>query len=272
MVLAMGALDTGTSIAFGQTPVPSPSPAGQRLPIEVSGAAALEYDERTGILLARGAPVTVTRGSTVLRAPRIRYDRSAGVVAAFEAVQMEDRDVTLRAQQAELRLADDHVRATGDVVFRSTRDQQPATLNAPEIEGSMRTRRFVATGGVTVRRGEWTVTGQRIAYDDGAQVAVVTGEPRALYKDATMNADRMMFLVAEDLARAEGNVRLRRGDLVGTAPRAEVSGRQNRAVLSGGAQVNRGADRLNADVIDVDLERNFISARGTPHLVISPRN
>jgi len=239
-------------------------------PIEISGATYLEYEDATGLLRAEGAPVVVTRGRTVLRAPRLRYDQRARVIAAEGGVEITEPELTMRADAADLRLTDDRIRARGDVRMRGTRDGQPVTLAAPEVDGSLRTRRFTATGGVSVTRGEWVLTGRRVEYDDATRVAVVSGEPKAQFKEATMTAQVITLFVADEIARAEGSVHVRRGDLVGTAPRADIFGRDGRAVLSGGARVDRGPDKVVADVIEIDLDGNRVTARGTSKLTIVP--
>jgi lipopolysaccharide export system protein LptA len=240
------------------------------LPIDVAGASRLEYDDATGLLVAEGAPVVVTRARTVLRAPQVRYNTRARLITATGGVTVEEPGLSVRAERGELRLTDERIRVSGDVVVRSTRDERTMELAAPEVEGSLQTRRFAATGGVTVTRGEWRVTGQRLDYDDRSQVAVMTGEPAARFRDASMTAQTMTFYVAEERMRGEGGVRLRRGELAGQAPRAEIFGRENRAVLSGGAQVDRGTDRVTADEIEMDLEGTRVVARGGSRLVITP--
>jgi lipopolysaccharide export system protein LptA len=247
-----------------------PASSAAPLPIDVTGATRLEYDDRTGVLVAEGAPVVLTRGATVLRAPSIRYDARARVITAAGGVVAEEPGLALSAQTAELRLNDDRIRVSGNVVVRSTRDAVVAELAAPEAEGSLRTRRFVATGGATVTRGEWTVAGQRLDYDDHTRVAVMTGEARARLGEATMTAETITVFIDDDRARADGNVRLHRGDLIGQAPRVDISRKENRAVLLGGARVDRGADRITAETIEVDLEGTRVVARGGSRLTVTP--
>ncbi len=250
-------------------PARAQSPAAP-VPIEISGATYVEYDDATGVVRAVGAPAVVSRGQTTLRAPRLRFDQRARVIAAEGGVDLAGPDLVVRAESAELRLSDDRIFAHGDVRMRSVRGAQSTALAAPEVEGSLRTRRFAATGGVTVTRGEWTLTGRRVDYDDATRVALTTGDPVARIKDATMTAQVITLFVDEEIARAEGSVRIRRGDLIGTAPRADVFGRDNRAVLSGGARVDRGPDRMVADVIEIDLEGTHVTARGRSQIVVVP--
>jgi lipopolysaccharide export system protein LptA len=259
VALAVGA--AGATPAWAQTPAP---------PVEISGATRLEYQESGGIVVALGAPVVVSRGRTVVRAPMIRYDIRMRVVDASGGVEVEEPGLSLRGATAVVRLSDESVRIAGGAVVQSRRDGDESVLEAPQLDGSLATRRFVAAGGVTMRRGELTITGQRLEYDDGTTTAVLTGDAHARYRDATMTAGTITAIIAQELARGEGAVRVRRGEIVATAPRVEMNLRTRRAVLSGGAAAERGRDRLTAATIDVDLETDRVTARGEPHLVINP--
>jgi lipopolysaccharide export system protein LptA len=123
---------------------------------------------------------------------------------------------------------------------------------------------------VRVTRDAWTLTGDRLDYDDRTRMAVVTGGPAATLRDAVMTAETITVWLAEERAAGEGTVVLRRGDLVGRAPRVEVVARDNRATLLGGARVERGQDLLTAEEIDVDLDGIRATARGSPRLIITP--
>jgi lipopolysaccharide export system protein LptA len=206
----------------------------------------------------------------VLRAARIRFDTRAGTVSATGGVEATDLDLSVRADTVEFRMADEHVLAAGGVRVRLVRDGEATVLSAPQAEGWLRSRRFSARGGVSVERGEWTVSGRTLDYDDGTGAAVTSGDPVARLGQVTVTARVITFLTAEEVARAEGAVVLRRGDVVGSAPRAEVFGREGRAVLSGGAAVERGRDRVTAEVIEIALDGSRVAARGASRLVIMP--
>jgi lipopolysaccharide export system protein LptA len=240
-----------------------------RIPVEITGATLIEYDETTGVVRAEGAPLVFVRGRTVLRAPRLRYDTRARVVVASGGVEATEPGLGLRAQDAELRLSDDTIRLTGEVSVRREYDGGTITLRAARIDGVLATRRFRGSGGVMVSSDDWTVSGRGVDYDDTTRVALVTGDPVARLKDTTLTAQIMTIMMAEERARGEGGVVLRRGDLVGRAARADISSRDNLAVLVGGAQVERGRDRLTAEVIEVDLDGLRATARGRARVVFS---
>ncbi|HET8679188.1 MAG TPA: LptA/OstA family protein [bacterium] len=263
-VLAVGAVS-----AAAQAPVPAQRTPGP-LPVQITGATRVEYDEATGVWRVEGAPVTVTRGQTVMRAQRGRFDERARIVTVEGGVDVVEPGLSLRADAAELRLSDERIRARGNVRLVSTREGQSATLVAPEAEGSLATRRFAATGGVSITRGEWTVTGRRVDYDDTDQVAVISGDPEVRFKDGVMTAETVTVWVAKEQARGEGTIRLRRGDLTGSGRRVDMRLREQLATLSGAARVERGRDRLEAEEIEVELDRSRATARGAPRLTITP--
>ncbi|MBM3470592.1 MAG: hypothetical protein FJX73_07355 [Armatimonadetes bacterium] len=238
--------------------------------IELAGATYLEYDEGSGVWRAEGAPAVATRGTTVLRAPRIRYDQRTRVMTAEAGAELTDANLAVRADSVEFHLADDRIRARGAVRATTGHGDQTATLTAPEVEGSLKTRRYVATGGVTLLRGEWRLSGRRLEYDDSNRTAAATGEPEARFRDAQMTADLITLLIDEEIGRGIGSARLRRGDLSGSARRVDVFLREGRATLTGDARVDRGRDRLTAEQIDVDLDGTRITARGAPRLNIVP--
>lgn len=259
------------------TPVIAQTPAGaQTLPINVTGATFAEFDDTTGVARMEGSPLVVTRGRTVIRAARARFDRRTQVLTADGAVEAAEEGVTIRADAIEYRLSDESIRASGSVRITSASQgapgQQPqpqTTLVAPDVSGSLRTRRFVATGGVTIVRGEWTVLGRRAEYDDATKAAVVTGDPEVRFREGVMTADTLtMFLDAETIL-AEGRVLLRRGDMTGRAQRADISLKRQVAVFTGDARVDRGSNRLTAEVIEATLDGQQVTARGASRLVIT---
>ncbi|MBI3998375.1 MAG: hypothetical protein HY355_05025 [Armatimonadetes bacterium] len=237
--------------------------------IEITGATYLELDDAAGVVRAEGAPVVVTRGETVVRAPRFRYDQRTRLVVAEGGVEVTDPGLELRAEVAEFRLADEWLRARGNVRLQSLRDDPTTTLQAPEAEGSLVTRRFAATGGVLLARGESQASGSRLDYDAAARVAVLTGTPQVRVKDAIMTADVVTMLLAQETVRGEGSARVRRGDLLATARRVNILVREGLAILTGSARAERGRDVIQAEHIEVALDGSKITARGSSRLVVT---
>jgi len=239
--------------------------------VEITGASRVEFEEATGVWTAEGQPVTVTRGRTVLRASRIRYDQRARVVAAEGGAEVTEPGISLAADAAELRLTDDRVRATGRVKVVSTREDPPVEVRAVEMDGVLRTRTFTAAGDVSLTRGDATLSGRRLDYDDATQIAVATGDPAARFREAVVTAGTITLVIDEETLRAEGAATVRRGELTGGARRVEVRSREGTIRLVGDAQLTRGPDRVTADEIQAALDGSRIVTRGGSRVVVTPR-
>ncbi len=239
--------------------------------VEITAASRVEFEEATGVWTAEGQPVTVTRGRTLLRAPRIRYDQRARVVTAEGGVELTEPGISLAADAAELRLTDDRVRATGRVRVVSTREDLPVEVRALEMDGVLRTRTFTATGDVSLTRGDAMLSGRRLDYDDTTRIAVATGEPAARFREAVVTAETITLVIEQETLRAEGAATVRRGELTGGARRVEVRSREGTIRLVGDAQLARGSDRVTADEIQAALDGSRIVARGGSRVVVTPR-
>lgn len=239
--------------------------------VEITGASRVEFEEATGVWTAEGQPVTVTRGRTVLRASRIRYDQRARVVAAEGGAELTEPGISLAADAAELRLTDDRVRATGRVKVVSTREDPPVEVRAVEIDGILRTRTFTAAGDVSLTRGDATLSGRRLDYDDATRIAVATGDPAARFREAVVTAETITLAIEQETLRAEGAATVRRGELTGGARRVEVRSREGTIRLVGDAQLTRGPDRVTADEIQAALDGSRIVTRGGSRVVVTPR-
>jgi hypothetical protein len=236
----------------------------------MTGALRVDIDEAAGTWTAEGQPVIVTRGRVVLRAPRIRYDLRARVVTASGGIQVTEAGLTVSGDAAEIRLADDWLRVSGDVRVVNAREDPPAELRASELEAALRTRRLSATGGVSLVRGAAALTGQRLDYDDATRVAIVTGEPVARFMRATLTAGSIALLLEPEILRGEGAAQIRRGDLAGGARRIDVRSREGHLRHMGEAVLVRGRDRLTAGEIDAALDGSRIVARGSARVVVTP--
>ena len=249
-----------------------PTGAGAQGPavVEITGASRAEFEEATGIWIAEGRPVTVTRGQTVLRASRVRYDQRARVVTADGGVELAEPGIILSADAAELRFTDERVRATGRVKVVSTRVDPPVELRALQVDGVLQARTFTAAGDVSLVQGDATLSGRRLDYDDATRVAVATGEPTARFKDAVVAAEIITLLLEQETLSAEGAATVRRGELTGSARRVEVRAREGTIRLTGDAQLTRGRDRVTADEIQAALDGSRIVTRGGSRVVVTP--
>lgn len=268
--ISSGCVWIGALVAAVAPPASVVAQAPAAAVVEITGASRLEFDEATGSWTAEGPVVTVTWRRAVLRASRVRYDQRARIVVAEGGVEITDPGTTLSGDAVELRLADDHVRATGAVRIVSTREAPPVELRARQVEGVLGLRTLTAAGDVALVRADTSLTGRRLDYDDAARTAVATGEPAARYRDATLTAEVVTLLLGPQVLRADGAAVLRRGELAGSARHVEVHARDNTVRLAGEAVLTRGRDRATADEIQASLDGSRIVLRGGSRIVVTP--
>jgi lipopolysaccharide export system protein LptA len=239
--------------------------------VEITGASRAEFDEATGVWTVEGQPATVTRGRTVLRAPRIRYDQRSRIVTADGGAELTEPGIRLAAETAEYRLSDEQIRAAGQVRIVSTREAPPVEVRALEVQGVLPARRFVAAGDVVLVRGDAQLSGRRLDYDDAARVAVATGAPAARVREAVLTAEVITVHLVPEVLQAEGAAVVRRGELTGSAQRVEIRAREDTVSLIGGAQLVRGRDRATAQEIQAALDGSRVVARGGAQVVVGSR-
>lgn len=109
---------------------PRPKPAeGDEDQVAVD-AAELSYDQQANVLTARGN-VTLSRGTTTLRADEVRYDRTTSIAEAHGHVVVVDPDATIDGDSARIDLDDE----TGWVEqVQGDMRQSPYRLTAAHVE------------------------------------------------------------------------------------------------------------------------------------------
>src|SRR5688572_6475804 len=85
-------------------PAAAQAPPAAALPVEVAGATLAEFDSTSGTWRLEGSPVIVTRGQTVLRAPRVRFHERTRVIMVEGGADLTEPGVAVRADAAEIRL------------------------------------------------------------------------------------------------------------------------------------------------------------------------
>jgi len=270
----------------GMAQAPQPSPNGGKqgpIPVQISGASRIEYDDASQAWLFRGQRVIVTRDTMRLEAPEVRYN---GQARRFEMPQrgtfsMPTLEVT--ADQISANLAERHATAVGQVTGRFRLFAPPAhaaegadppwtTFQADQMEADDRSdlRQIVATGNVIVVRADQQVRGDHVVYNRGAQQATVDGHADVIFGADRLRADH----VAADLPRreveADGHVLLDGEEMHGSADKATYVGDGRTAVLSGHVVVTRGRDTLTADRVTVHVNEHTAIAEGHPQVAGYP--
>ncbi len=239
-------------------------------PIEVTGATYFEVDETSGLWEMRGNPVVVMRGTKTLRAAVMTYDSRRQIFHASDGVTLEDDTILLTAAEVTAFSQEERILAEGGVAAVMREQSQTTRLRSDRLELWIAERRGLATGAVTLARGETIVAGDRIDYDLRRQRALVTARPRITVAQGTATADRMEVLLDREELTAEGAVRLVVDDLQASAPKMVLQQPQNVATLSGGVSVRQGRNEVTAEVVVVDLQRRRVIASGRAHVIAYP--
>jgi lipopolysaccharide export system protein LptA len=217
---------------------PTADPSGA---LEIEGATYAEFDERTGVLTLRGAPVTIRRGAMQLRAPSVIYDARRRLIQSSGGIHYADPRLVLEAPRVTVWIDEERVLAEDGVRGRQGQGADAISLRAARLEVFGRDGRAVATGAVEVNAQDITVTAARV---EAAQ--------------------------ARDELVAEGDARVVRADIDGRAPRVLVRRSEGTAVLSGGAVVRQGANEARAATITVDLRGRRFALEGQAILILHP--
>jgi lipopolysaccharide export system protein LptA len=134
---------------------------------------------------------------------------------------------------------------TGEAVTGTRYSRPPLEIDAPRTSWDFKARSAVFEGGVTAKRGEFTLT------CDTLTVTFAAGGKND----------------AVDLAIAEGNVTISRDQRTATGERAELHGETGEVVLTGNPTLVEGTNRLNGEVVRLYLDDERISCEKC-HLVI----
>ena len=263
-----------------QAPAPAPNGGQQaRVPVQVSGASRIEYDDASQAWLFRGQQVIVTRDTMRLEAPEIRYN---GRDRRFDMPQrgtfsMPTLEVT--ADQITAILPERHATATGHVTGRFRLFPPPAhaaegaappwtTFQADQMVADDRpdARQIVATGGVIVVREDQQLHGDRVVYNRGAAQATVDGHADLVFGADRLRADHIAADLPRRHAEADGHVLLDGEEMHGSADQGTYTGDDRTAVLSGHVVITRGRDTLTADRVTVHVNERTAIAEGHPQV------
>lgn len=241
-----------------------------QMPLEVTGATRVEFDDAAGVWRMEGTPVILTRRGATVRAPVVRYDIRSQIVIVSGGVTFADREIALSAAAMTVWLREERVLAEGGVTATVQQDGQPARLTCVRLAVFRTDGRAVASGGAVVRRGDMVLAGEVIEYEHRIGRAVARPSARMETADARLLADEIDARFRDEEISGRGSVILTYRDIEGRAARTVYRRRDNVAVLSGAAAVRLGQQTMTADTVSVDLAARRVIAAGTAHLVVSP--
>lgn len=255
--------------AFAQAPPPEPG-----LPVDVTGASAVDYDAQTQQYIFTGEPVVVTRGEQRLVATEIEYNGAKRLAVLPQGGTVSTPTMELRADQITADLGNRHFQAEGRVAGRMLDQGVWTTLHAAHLVADDRPdlRRAEATGDVVAQRNDEELRADHAIYDRLTGRGTVEGHAVLTRGGDRLAADRIVADLGTDDAEATGHVTLDRTslDTHGSGDVATYSGRSNLATLSGHAALMRQKDTVTAERITVHLDRDEVIADGHAVLVVHP--
>jgi lipopolysaccharide export system protein LptA len=165
--------------------------------------------------------------TTAPEAPRLDHVELEGVEVEAEGVRLSMASATLEKDGT----------GTGEVVTGTRYSRPPLEIEAPRTNWDLKARSAVFEGGVTAKRGEFTLR------CDTLTVSFSGGGPSDAVERAT----------------AEGNVTISRDQRTATGERAELDGATGEVVLTGNPTLVEGANRLTGEVVRLFLDDERIS-------------
>ncbi len=167
--------------------------------------------------------------------PRLDHVELEGVTVEAEGVRLSMAAATLEKEGT----------GTGQAVTGTRSSKPPLEIDAPRTSWDLKARSAVFEGGVTAKRGDFTLTCDRltVTFAGGGKTDAV------------------------ELATAEGNVAITRDERTATGERAELHGQTGEVVLTGHPTLVEGSNRLSGEVVRLFLDDERISCEKC-HLVI----
>jgi lipopolysaccharide export system protein LptA len=274
MVGARHALGVVLVVAIGLSPWGSPAAAAP-LPLEVTGATRIEYDDSSRQWVFHGSRVVVVRGTLRIEAPEIRYAERVREVMLPSRGTVSTPTLEVTADRLVANLRTRHITAEGAVAGRFSDEEEPktwGTFNAQRLEADDRPeqRQFVATGQVVIVREDRRLSGDRVLYDDRTQQGTVDGQADLARGADHLRADHVFADLRRHEARADDHVLLDHDEIHGSADHATYNEPDETAVLVGNVKIVRGSDTLTADRATVLLGRHTVIAEGGVQVVASP--
>lgn len=149
-------------------------------------------------------------------------------------------------------------------------NNEPATLDAEEVEYDMNTGLASARGNVVMTKGNATVTGNYAEYNAKTKEGKVSGDVVATKEDMRVTAD-LVTTDGPDHMIAVGSVNGTKADNHFMGPRVEYFQEDEHLLIPSGGSITSPEGTFTADFIHGYLRDKHIVGNGNIHLV-SPKN
>jgi lipopolysaccharide export system protein LptA len=226
-----------------------PAGAAPRPPAPPLNIAADEITtDRAGTVRARGH-VQVAYGGVRVKSDLLRWDRPVGSAKLTGHVVVTDPQGRATGDAVTLQVTGPDNQVVSTVLTGHAAFESPEyALLADEIAADRRSGRLAARGHVTLFFApDVIVTGDRGAYDQHAQYAVITGHAAAASKDGRLRGEWIELFRPSGRAVVHGPVDAEYYDTTIAGDEATVTFRASTAVFTGHVVVTRREDTVWAD-------------------------
>lgn len=195
-----------------------------------------------------------------LAADEIEYDSVSGVMTATGSVRMTQEDSVVTGSRAVYNTKSKEAEITGGVqMVKGDMRLQAARVVSQDNQHVM------ALGGVTVVKGDTTLTGPQAEYFADREYVLVPSDARVVMTDGVMTTDRLEYFMKEERAVGTGRVHVvsearkldARGDL---ATYYGAEGQQGKVVLSGNAVAVQENNTLRGKTLTMYLEEKPVES------------
>lgn len=253
--------------------VPAPAAAGPPL----SKPAALSADHITvdnqGATLVATGHVAAVYGALHVTSDALRINRAAGTATFSGRVAITDPKGRASAQEVTLTVAGGERITLAVLRGRASVETPSSALLADRIAADRQHDRLEASGNVTLfSQPDLIVTGDRLAYDEGRQYAVIYGS--AATRASVQNRDgriRGSWIEVFRKARravVHGPIEAEIYDASLTGADATVDLDRGLAVITGHVKVARRQGTLLADQVTVFYRARRLVAEGATHMTL----
>lgn len=150
--------------------------------------------------------VVITHGKTTIETERAVYDKTAGTLQCTGGVRLVSEGIEVEAEELV------YLRRTKEGTFRSgvrlSRQEEkdaagkvtkdPFTLTCRELVFAAEGKQFTARGEAEMVHAEFVAAAEEIAYDDARQELRLTGSPRLVHGDETVEAEEIVIAVEKN--------------------------------------------------------------------------
>ncbi|MCK8827317.1 LptA/OstA family protein [Natroniella acetigena] len=181
----------------------------------------------------------------------------------------EQTEIELRADELIIDDLEGEVIATGNVSFR----EGELSLTTQKLTANQDLEQIEAAGEVVFKQQQQRMSGDYLIYNNQSQQGRLEGDPRVEADGLLITAEQFEFDLAAEQFTATGQVYLedQEEDFVAYAERLEFYQQREQVILSGNVKAERGEQKMDAQEIVFDLATRKMEAKGETRLILPGR-